>query len=118
MVRPPSVVSPDLSGPTGPPRLICITVSGTLFSAPNHHGGTNTNTRTTAIWAMAEAPSIELSPSRLSARALKTSLTASISQAANSRIAGSLRSPLLGDDANLLDARFLQPPEYVHQLLE
>src|ERR1044071_4411443 len=69
---------PALSGPSGPPRLISMIVSGGLLSAPNNHAGRNTNAVTTAMCAIADAPSIDVIPSLLGARATRTSLTASI----------------------------------------
>ena len=44
--RPPSVASPPSRGPTAPPRLICITTSGSSAArAPNQPAGTNASSQ-------------------------------------------------------------------------
>ena len=87
IVRPPSVARPPSLGPIGPPRLMFMIVSGGLFSAPNQAAGTNTNARINTRCAAADAQTSELSASSLSARAMRTSLTASMTTAAPSALA-------------------------------
>ena len=58
-----AVATPPSFGPIGPPRLICMIVSGCLNSAPNHAAGRNTNNPTSTRCAIADALSIELRPS-------------------------------------------------------
>src|SRR5262249_53124071 len=119
-----SDVRPEVSGLSGPPRLICITVSGGSLRAPNHHVGPSTNAAKSSTWPMTDAPSIELRPSPFGARPMRTSLTASMVKPSGQRAIGptrtsqpSLRAPLHGDHADLLNAGLLQTTEYVHHFL-
>ena len=88
-------------------------VSGGLFSAPNHAAGTNTNDADEHDVRHRRRAEHRAQPVVLSARARsRTSLTASMFSYLPAP------RPLLRDDADLLDAGFLQPAEHVHQFLQ